>query len=766
LALAVTSVFAAMAEGAERETQDKTLSPYFFIKSDDKAIDRLPLKASFADVTIAGVIANVELEQIYKNEGEHPIEAVYVFPASTRAAVHAMKLTVGKRTIEAKIKKKKEAQKTYEKAKNAGKTTSLLEQKRPNVFQMSVANIMPGDRIKVALSYTELIVPDEREYEFQLPTVVGPRYSTEKAGAASRGEEWIANPYLHEGEPPPFEFGVDLKLSSAIPIAKVTSPSHDVAVEFTGEKEACISLSDPEAANRDFIVRYGLAGDRIESGLITYKGKKESFFLMMMAPPKRGQRAQVVPREYIFIVDVSGSMSGFPLSVSKTLIKNVLEGLNRTDYFNLLLFAGGNELMAKGSLRATEANVQRAWRWLDARHAGGGTSLLPALQRALDLPRPGGTSRIVTVMTDGYVTVEKEAYTLVRESLGKANLFTFGIGSSVNRHLIEILARAGTGEPFVVLNRAEAHRAASRFREYIKSPLLKDITVSFDGFDAYELSPRHVADLFAQRPVVLSGKYRGEPRGRVMVKGTSGRGAFSEQIAVASAAPAPSNQSLKHLWARSRIRTLADLEILARSPAERKEITRLGLKYSLMTSYTSFVAVDKVVRANGRTTTRVRMPSAMPQGVSDTAIGGLDGLLGGSLSVRGYSSGSAYGFGGGIRKRSATLGSAPRIRSGATVVKGGLAREQVRRVVNRYKRELRLCYERLLAKSPGLKGDVVMKIVIAADGTVKGASVVRTTLNNKAAEKCMLKAIKRWRFPSRPGGDTTVITYPFSFAPR
>ncbi|MBW2180473.1 MAG: trypsin, partial [Deltaproteobacteria bacterium] len=138
-------------------SDDRTLSPYFFVKSDDPETDQLPLKSTSVNVNVAGVIADVTVKQVYKNQGHYPLEAIYVFPASTKAAVYGMKMTIGERTIIAKIKKREDARQDYERAKQQGKSASLLEQHRPNVFQMNVANILPGDVITVELKYTELL---------------------------------------------------------------------------------------------------------------------------------------------------------------------------------------------------------------------------------------------------------------------------------------------------------------------------------------------------------------------------------------------------------------------------------------------------------------------------------------------------------------------------------------------------------------------------------------------------------------------------------
>ncbi len=237
----------------------------------------------------------------------------------------------------------------------------------------------------------------------------------------------------------------------------------------------------------------------------------------------------------------------------------------------------------------------------------------------------------MVVATDGYVHVENEVFELIRQNLGTANLFPFGIGTSVNRHLIEGMARAGMGEPFVVLNQQEAGKQAARFREYIAKPVLTDIKVDFKGFAAKEVEPQHLPDLFALRPLTLLGKYAGQPEGEILVTGKTAQGPFQQAIKVTPAAANPENSALRLLWARQRVMHLVDSGGGDLEGKVKAEVTRLGLTYSLMTPFTSFVAVDQVKRADGRLVT-VKQPLPLPQGVSDLAVGG--GLAGGNRMMK------------------------------------------------------------------------------------------------------------------------------------
>lgn len=610
----------------DSETVDRTESPYFFVESDDPSVDRLPLKDTHVDVRVVGVIADVTVVQHYKNEGARPIEARYVFPGSTRAAVYAMNVQLADRLLKAEIREKQQARVQYETAKREGKIAALLEQHRPNVFQMNVANIMPGDDVKVELHYTELIVPTDGKYRFVFPTVVGPRYNGSAATGSGTNEKWISMPFHRERKLATARFDLNVQLASPIPLQSVSSPSHKIQVQRVSNSDARVVLADTGANenNRDFVLDYRLAGDRIQSGILLSQGGKdgENFFLAMMEPPRAVKPAQVVPREYVFIVDISGSMHGFPLDSAKRLLEHLVGGLRASDTFNVMLFSGSQRLLAPQAVPATPANIALAGRMLRQQGGSGGTELVPAMRKALAMPHDADRARTFVVVTDGYVSVENEIFELIRRNLAQANLFAFGIGTSVNRHLIEGMARAGQGEPFVVLNEEMAVQEAERFRRMIDTPVLTHIKARFEGLDVYDVEPLALPDVFARRPVVLYGKWRGEAKGRLILDGRTADGPFQAKLDVSSQQVSAQNGALRYLWARNRIASLSDQETLAGDGAQHDAILDLGLRYNLLTQYTSFIAVDRVVRNltpnDGAT---VDQPSPLPQGVSNLAVG-------------------------------------------------------------------------------------------------------------------------------------------------
>jgi len=609
---------------AETEsTNIKTLSPYFFIEKGDPSIDRMPLKSTGVKVNINGVIAEVTVKQQYTNKGTRAINGKYIFPASTRAAVHSMKMKIGENIIIAKVKERETAQKEFNQAKKQGKSASLLKQQRPNVFSMSLANIMPGDTIDIELSYTEILVPTDKTYEFVYPTVVGPRYSSQPEATVKENDLWIKNPYLKKARKQETKFNIEVNISTGIPLQEVVCTTHDTDNIFESKTSAKILLKESEEKgdNRDYILNYRLAGQEIQSGLLLSRGEKENFFLLMAQPPEKVTPKDIPTREYIFVVDVSGSMNGFPINTAKELLNDLIGGLKKNDIFNVVLFAGSSKTLSPRSLPANERNIHDAIRFIEQASGSGSTELLSALKRGFALPGDENISRSVLVITDGYIGAERDVFEFIIENLGNSNVFAFGIGSSVNRYLVEGIARAGMGEPFIVTSPSQARLSASKFKDYISSPVLTNISVKFRDFESYDVEPLFIPDLFANRPIVVMGKWRGKVKGLIEVKGRSGKGDYSKTFSMRKIRSLDTNGALKYLWARKRLSRLSDFNTDSKDPEIKSEITNLGLTYNLLTKHTSFIAVHDVVRNTEGPAKDAKQPLPLPKGVTNLAVG-------------------------------------------------------------------------------------------------------------------------------------------------
>ena len=674
---------------SEENNEDRLLAPYFIIQGteeDASAIEHFPLKATNVVTNINGMIAETYVTQTYVNEGDTPINASYVFPTSSGVTVHGMTMVIGNEKITAQIKEKEEAKVEYEEAKSEGKSASLMEQKRPNVFSMDVANIMPGDTVNIELHYTELITPKENTYEFVFPTVVGPRYAppaapvddeentvsgddkdrtvsggneertvsdNDGAGTVSGGDggnggksgetgagrdssgssddDWIASPYLPGGATPPGEYNITVNLSTGVPIAEVTSKTHAIRINKADASTAQITLENPDdyAGNRDFILKYKLTGEEIQSGLVLSSGRAsggssqaENFFMLTIQPPERFETEDIPPREYIFVLDVSGSMFGYPLDTAKELIRDLVTNLNETDTFNLILFANESTLLSPRSLPATSRNIKAATEMIDEQEGGGGTSLLPALEDAIAIPKEDDTARSIVIITDGYISNESEIISCISDNMNSASFFSFGIGSSVNDYLIKQIAGCGLGESFIVTDSEDAEESAANFRTYIESPLLTDIAITYRGFEVYDVEPSVPSILYAAQPIVLFGKWRGKPGGTITITGKAGEEEYVQEIPVGNVTVDMEGEAIRYLWARTHLDRIAGYGSIRNDESVKDEITQLGLEYNMVTPYTSFIAVSEIIRNTEGESTDVDQALPLPQRVSGLAVGG------------------------------------------------------------------------------------------------------------------------------------------------
>lgn len=718
--------------------------PYLQTLTTDDPGEHLPLKHSHAQVQVLDGLAKVELTQVFENRGDNSIDALYVFPASTHAAVHALEMQIGERVVRAVLQTRDAARRTYKRAKKNGYSAALLEQQRPNVFAMNLANIQPGDVIQVRLRFTESLVPEQGVYELVLPNVVGPRYVNGQEVDPPSPTRWTANPHLGANSDAPFDFSAEVALRSGQDISAIQC-SHPVLIDYPNAGEALLKLAaDPAHANRDLVIRYRLQGKAVQPSLLLYQQGDEKFFSLTVQPPSRVEGQDIVPREYIFIMDVSGSMNGFPLETSKKLLRDLLDELRPQDYFNVMLFAGSNGLLSPSSLPVSRSNLRKAQALVNLQSGGGGTELLSALRRALKLPRQHDASRIFVIATDGYVAIEPQAMALVRQNIGAANLFAFGIGSSVNRYLIEGLASAGQGEPFVVEDPARAKEVADRFLQYISAPVLQNIQLDFGDFQAYDVEPKIPADLFAERPIVVTGRYHGDPKGSIVLQGDGANGSFGIEIPVEIDTNSAHNSALPLLWARQRVQNLSDLQDPVQQQ-HRQTITDIAQRYGLLSRYTSFVAVDSEQRGSGKSRA-VRQTLPLPQGMNNQGYRG--------IGSRGRGSGSGYGGLGGF-----SAGASVRSSSGP-VVRGSLDKNLIQRVLRKASPSLAQCLLPRRSQDQKTMLKILVRLTIGEKGQVRAVKILKADGLQGTEKTCLLQTLRSLRFPAPAGGGIIVVNYP------
>ena len=593
----------------------------------------LPLRHTSVEASVTGAVASVRVEQVFGNPYEKPIEAIYVFPLPHNAAVHAMRMRIGERTVEGQIKLREEAQVLYRQAREQGRTAALLDQERPNIFTQSVANILPGDDIRVELVYFHELAYNQGQYEFVFPMVVGPRYIP--GGTSGRsGSGWsqdtdrvpdgsrISPPLLAPGLRSGHDIEVKVDLETGVPFRDLETQSHAIRVDRKGPSRAVLTLSENDRIpNKDFILRWKVDTKGPVAGWMAHRGSLGGYFLLVVEPDASMPRSEIARREFVFVIDTSGSMNGFPLDQCKRILTKCLADLDGEDSFQVVLFAGDASTFAPGPVPATPENIRKALEYANSASGSGGTEFLPALEKALNHPEDPARARIVLFLSDGYIGYEAEVLKYMRQHRGDANVFPLGVGTSVNRYLIDAMARVGQGEPFYLTPSENPDEVVERFFRYVSRPALTDLEVEFKGIDVLERMPQKLPDLFAGRPLSLVGKFEKAGRGRVVLTGRVAGRPWKQTLEIELPEAAAENSGLAHLWARRSIEEWSDRQATGEIPEDgaRKEITALALRYSLMSAYTSFVAIDSQVRNPGGESQTVAVPIPLPDQVSPLA---------------------------------------------------------------------------------------------------------------------------------------------------
>jgi len=575
-----------------------------------KSLGFCPLKQTDVKAEISGFLSRVKVTQEFENNFAEKIEAVYVFPLPNNAAVDDMTMRIGERVVRGRIMKREEAREVYEAARSNGQVASLLDQERTNIFTQSVANILPGEKVVIEISYVETLKYEDGSYEFVFPMVVGPRYNPNSVADATKITPPIAE--TRAGH----DISVEVNLDAGVLIEKVESKSHAVESLMLSGSNYSVKLKDEKTIpNKDFILRYDVTGKRIEDAVLTHRSAKGGYFTLILQPPDNPRVEDITPKEIVFVLDTSGSMSGFPIEKAKESMKMALAGLNPQDTFNLITFAGDTSILFEKPVPATAENMQKAQSFLESRQGGGGTEMMKAIKAALEPTDSQEHLRIVCFMTDGYVGNEAEILSEIQKH-PNARVFSFGIGSSVNRMLLNKMAEEGRGEVEYVALNGDGSAAAKRFHERVRSPLLTDISLDFGTLQVADVYPKRINDLFSAKPVIVHGRFTKAGSGVIKLKGKSFGRETVREIAVNFPENEPDHDVLATLWARTRIDDLTKQDYQNTKPEIKEQITNLGLEFRLLTQFTSFVAVEERVVTDGGQPRKIEVPVELPDGVN------------------------------------------------------------------------------------------------------------------------------------------------------
>jgi len=439
----------------------------------------------------------------------------------------------------------------------------------------------------------------------------------------------ITPPVAQEGTRAGHDISIEVALDAGVPIDGLKSILHDIDLERPTDHSAFVSLTDKAVIpNKDFVFKYDVAGKRIEDAVLTHRSEQpaDGFFTLILQPPERVTAQDVMPKELVFVLDTSGSMSGFPIEKAKESMKLALDGLYPQDTFNLITFSGDTSILFPEPVPATRENLAKAKAFLDSRSGAGGTEMMNAIRAALDPSDAQNHVRIACFMTDGYVGNDMEIISEVQKH-PNARVFAFGIGNSVNRFLLDKMSEEGRGEVEYVSLNDDGSAAAKRFHERVRNPLLTDLSIDWSGLPVTDVYPKRLPDLFSAKPIVVSGRYANAARGVIKLKGQMAGRDFTRDVAIELPEKQSRHDALSSLWARTRIDDLMSQDYngihngTTRDDV-REAITELGLNFRLMTQFTSFVSVEEMTVTDAGVPRRIEVPVEMPEGVSHRGVFG------------------------------------------------------------------------------------------------------------------------------------------------
>jgi len=585
----------------------------------------VPLKHTDVKATVAGYIATVEVTQQFHNPFSEKIEASYVFPLPENAAVNEFIMTIGERKIRGIIREREEAEKIYEQARQQGYTASLLTQERPNIFTQKVANIEPGRQIDVAIKYFHTLAYVDGGYEFVMPMVVGPRFNPPDTaggvGAVARGQTGSSGQktevqYLKPGERSGHDIALSVEIDAGAKIENITSRSHVITQTPVSPSKVIVQLSSLDTIpNKDFVLRYQVAGDHVKTSFLTQHNEQGDFFTLILYPPQNLDNLKRSPMEMIFVLDNSGSMNGEPIAKSKEAVRRGLRQLQPDDTFQIIEFSMNASQLGSAPLPATQENIRKGLKYIEQLRGGGGTMMIEGIKAALDFPHDPKRLRLVGFLTDGYIGNEAEILAAIQQKLGASRIFSFGVGSSVNRYLLDSMAKIGRGAVAYIGLNDPAADIMDQFYQRISHPALTDVAINWNAMQVSEVYPKNIPDLFVGRAVIVTGRYQGQGVTALQITGKTVDIERTYEIPVSLNDTAAGHPGIAAVWARKKIAELSYQNIYQPQNALVENIKQLALQFNLMSDYTAFVAVDSSHVTAGDHGISVAVPVPVPDGV-------------------------------------------------------------------------------------------------------------------------------------------------------
>ena len=582
---------------------------------------------------VNGLVASITLTQRFENPSNEWVHGRYVFPMPEQAAVDSLTITVGERVIRGVVKEKEQAKREFQAAKANGKKAGLLEQHRPNLFSMSVANIPPNSEITTEITWVETVQYAQGRFSLRLPTTLTPRFipsavATEQSPQYIPDQDitidpnngWAQNnarvPDAAAITPPqirpaiaaqeeeaqaraqPHLFSLNLTLNAGIALADIVSVTHAIDVTQREGDQRGVTLSNGRASmDRDLVLEWTPDANHSPSAAVFSQQLDGQYHNLVMVMPPARNIVQTLPREILFIIDSSGSMAGVSMAQAKQGLKTALGYLSPSDRFNIIDFDSTASSLFSSPREVNTASLARAHEFISSLVADGGTNMREALGLAFTQPVDQRFLRQIVFITDGSVGNEAELFNYIHHHLDDARLFTVGIGSAPNSHFMRGAARYGRGTfQFIDALDQAAGQMAELFGK-LNRPVMRDIQIDWGTSEVPgetpEFFPARINDLYVGEPIMVVSR-SSQPLSQITVSGQLAGTPWSQNIAVTGLA---NSDNLDKVWARRKVEDLESQRVVAGRPVEeiKKQIIEIGVLHQLVTRFTSFIAVEEVI---------------------------------------------------------------------------------------------------------------------------------------------------------------------------
>jgi Ca-activated chloride channel family protein len=565
-----------------------------------ETIPPLTVKYHRVSVHISDQVAKTAIDQVFINNFGRDIEGTYIFPIPENAAISEFALFMGDIKVQGEILDSTQARRIYEDIVRRLKDPALLEYVGRNLFRARIFPIPAKGERRIQLTYTEVLKAERGLVKYSYPL------NTERFSAE-----------------PIKDVSLSVEVESQIPITNVYSPSHKISVRRESPRQAAAGFEEANVKpDKDFVLYYSLSQDAVGLSFLNWEGPDGKYFLLLASPRYSEDKEKVLEKNLVFVLDSSGSMSGPKIRQAKDAARFIINHLDGRDRFSIIDFDDAATLFAPELVPADGANRDKALKFVEDIQDSGGTNINDALLRALQLMPDGNRPNYILFLTDGQPTVGQTAIGDILKNVGGANtrksrLFVFGLGNDVNTELLDKISSENRGTSVYVGENEDLEAALSSYYEKISSPLLSDLSLVLKGAEIFNSYPRQLPDLFKGSQLVVIGQYKGDGPVTLTLTGKVGREEKKFVLENLKLAKDETYSFLPRLWATRRVGYLLE-EIRLRGSNQElvDEIKRLGLKYGIVTPYTSFLVTE-----GERDTIAAAAPAAEKAMRSQTATG-------------------------------------------------------------------------------------------------------------------------------------------------